>query len=698
MRDGNAGQLRMRLFGAFQLSATDGAPIGVTGRRARALLSYLALTPGRSASRERLCGLLWGDRGEAQARASLRQCLLALRLALGDANSGIVASTREDVSLMIGGVSVDTDNLSGALTSNDTSALINILGRIEDSRLLDDVEVAGPFRDWRDQTRARIDRQIADGVVDHLERLRASGDWYVARALADTYLRRDPLDETIAAYAIRAEGALGATAGAQRRYHLIKGNLASAFGVAPGEILRSALAEASSEYNHPTTKRTGTLTGSGDDGRSSPPPGVRAPDEDGSASPNIRGERPRLAVLAFDNYGSNDSRSSFADALTDELIAGLSKSGLFTVVSRQSSDTYNLKNMRVKAVCADLGADYVIHGAVRIMGGTMRVTARLVRRSDELTVASASFSRPGLEDAENLDETTAMIVGALEPAVLEHEQTLALNSPERDGEFWSLFVRGRQLFWRSNTKDVREAERLLEKALAVRADDACAMAMLAHCKLYDVWVASSKDPAVAIGEAYRIALVAVSVSGTDAFAHYTLGVVLAMMNRVAEAEAEQRRALELNPFLAAASGELGRLYAFAGRASEALAHSARAIAVSPNDPHAWLWHRSKAIARFVMGEYDEAALNAAEACARGPRRFYLHLLLAACHSAAGRPEEAHDAFKLGRRLAREDLGDTTSSSGTNLVTVETLKIGHPFADRSHLVRLAEAINLAATHG
>ena len=72
---------RLDLFGGFRLTA-NGMPVGVSSRRARGLIAYLCAMRDGSAARERLAGLLWSDRGEEQARASLRQCLLEIKAAL----------------------------------------------------------------------------------------------------------------------------------------------------------------------------------------------------------------------------------------------------------------------------------------------------------------------------------------------------------------------------------------------------------------------------------------------------------------------------------------------------------------------------------------------------------------------------------------------------------------------------------------
>lgn len=67
------------------------------------MLAYLALQPGQRAERARLADLLWSDRSEEQARASLRQELSVLRRVLGDA---ILAADRQAVWLLPGQVQV----------------------------------------------------------------------------------------------------------------------------------------------------------------------------------------------------------------------------------------------------------------------------------------------------------------------------------------------------------------------------------------------------------------------------------------------------------------------------------------------------------------------------------------------------------------------------------------------------------------
>lgn len=86
-------RLTLTLNGNFAAETPDG-PIDRIGRRGQAMLAYLALAPRQRATRAAVMTLLWGDRSEDQARASLRQELSTLRRALPE---GTLDADRNDV-------------------------------------------------------------------------------------------------------------------------------------------------------------------------------------------------------------------------------------------------------------------------------------------------------------------------------------------------------------------------------------------------------------------------------------------------------------------------------------------------------------------------------------------------------------------------------------------------------------------------
>ena len=99
--------LRLTLFGALAVAEANGAEIGIKSKKAKALLAYLARSPRMSRSREEIMALLWSDRGEAQARASLRQMLVGLRKDLGEAANCALAVSNETVALNPEGVTIE---------------------------------------------------------------------------------------------------------------------------------------------------------------------------------------------------------------------------------------------------------------------------------------------------------------------------------------------------------------------------------------------------------------------------------------------------------------------------------------------------------------------------------------------------------------------------------------------------------------
>ena len=84
--------LSIRTLGSLEVLDGGGQIAGLSTRKPRALLVYLAMHAGASVSREKLAGLLWGDQSEESARTNLRQCLSVLRRAIQNSNEPIICN------------------------------------------------------------------------------------------------------------------------------------------------------------------------------------------------------------------------------------------------------------------------------------------------------------------------------------------------------------------------------------------------------------------------------------------------------------------------------------------------------------------------------------------------------------------------------------------------------------------------------
>ena len=99
--------LSLRLAGTFSARQSAGIEIAGLSRRAQGLLAYLACQPGMRAERGLMADLLWSDRSEDQARASLRQELAVLRKALPE---GTLGANRQHVWLDAPRIAVERDS------------------------------------------------------------------------------------------------------------------------------------------------------------------------------------------------------------------------------------------------------------------------------------------------------------------------------------------------------------------------------------------------------------------------------------------------------------------------------------------------------------------------------------------------------------------------------------------------------------
>lgn len=92
--DPAADTLILHLTGPFRATLESGDALTGLSRRAQALLAYLAQQPAMRAERGLIVALLWSDRAEEQARASLRQELSVLRRTLPE---GMLMADRQAV-------------------------------------------------------------------------------------------------------------------------------------------------------------------------------------------------------------------------------------------------------------------------------------------------------------------------------------------------------------------------------------------------------------------------------------------------------------------------------------------------------------------------------------------------------------------------------------------------------------------------
>ena len=117
-----------------------------------------------------------------------------------------------------------------------------------------------------------------------------------------------------------------------------------------------------------------------------------------------------VAVLPFLDLTTQEMKEEyFADGLTEELINRLSKLPGFAVPSAPASFHYKNSAESPRQIADELRVRWLLDGSLRESGGTLRISARLVRASDGFVIWTENYDRPNTDRVKIQDEIAAEV-------------------------------------------------------------------------------------------------------------------------------------------------------------------------------------------------------------------------------------------------------------------------------------------------
>ncbi|WP_369778924.1 BTAD domain-containing putative transcriptional regulator [Streptomyces sp. R33] len=228
--------MRYAILGTAQAIRDDGTPVAVGGARLRALLTALALRPGRAVPVHLLVAEVWDGDPPADAVAALQALVARLRRALGheavrSAEGGyLLAAERDDIDLYrferLARAAGEAPDPAGAAALYDEA-----LALWRGPALADLPDPAAEAARWdavrADARRGRLAAALALGGAE--------------RALPEltALCEQRPLDEPLQALRIRALRDAGRPAEALAAYDTVRRTLAARLGADPGPDLRA---------------------------------------------------------------------------------------------------------------------------------------------------------------------------------------------------------------------------------------------------------------------------------------------------------------------------------------------------------------------------------------------------------------------------------------------------------------------------
>jgi len=313
-----------------------------------------------------------------------------------------------------------------------------------------------------------------------------------------------------------------------------------------------------------------------------------------SAPPAVQ----RLAVLPLANTSGDTGSDYLADGLTEGLIEELGSMPGVRVMGRDTSFRYKASGVEPLEAGRALRADTVLSGSVVSRGSAVEVEAELVSVADGSPLWRRRYSAGPASLAslpQQVRRDIARQLGAPEaPPRSEHVV---------DEEIYRLCLRGRY-FWNKRTPDGLERSIELYRE-AIRRDELYADAWRGLADAYNVLPEyTDTSEAEAFPAARHAASRALALDPDRAGAHASLAFVLFWWARDApRAEAEFRRALELNPNHAKTHHWYGNMLLSLDRVEEAVAHLE---AAQDSDPLSLIIGAELGAVLYHARRYDQA--------------------------------------------------------------------------------------------
>ncbi len=672
----------LQLLGGVSARLESGASIAFPTKKTKALLSYLAIPLGKSHSRGKLCGLLWEDSAEEQARANLRQTLTYLRKALSAPEREAVATDGDAVALDPAALEVDVVDFE-RLAQEATPAALERASELYRGEFLEGFDIRGEaFEAWQRAERQRL-REVAVEVLGNLlAHYVAAGRPEDAVQAAIRLLTIDPLREEAHRALIRLRLHQGQRALALQQYQDCRDLLRRELGTDPDpetERLHRGIREGLSEE----APRDGTLKAEA----SPPEPGSAEPLPLKKAAPGRIGfrktrlhlisaaaaalviigvtviwmsgapsesqnetmvstglypplpEGPSIAVLAFRNLSADPDQEYFADGLSEDLITDLSKLRALFVIARESSFAYKGKAVDVRQIGRELGVGHILEGSVRKVDDQVRITAQLVDASTGNHIWAQRYDRPLTDVFAVQDEIRNEIVASLDVALIEGEQARAWRKGTDNLEAYELFLRSHEVKLRFTEATTHQAIELLQQA--IKLDPAFAKAWVHLGWSYDIliWSGWAESPSETIDLAFAAANRAVALDENSSDAHTLLGSLMINYERDHEKGiAELEKGMALNPNGADSHAIAAFFLPYVERNKEAVAAIEKAMRLNPYPPD---WYYSALGAAYLAAErYPDSIAASRECVTRLPDHMMCNLRLILGYMATGRKNEA----------------------------------------------------------
>lgn len=317
--------------------------------------------------------------------------------------------------------------------------------------------------------------------------------------------------------------------------------------------------------------------------------------------------RAMVAVLPFENLTGDAGQEYFSDGMTEEMITqlGARDPEHLGVIARTSVMRYKKDRPPLDRIAGELGVQYVLEGSVRRDANQVRVTAQLIRATDQTQLWARQFDRRPADLLTLQGEIALAIANEIQSSLGRPPAVGRGDSVQSTHAFdaYDLYLKGEYALNKRMVPDIEQAIRYFQAATVADPTYARAFAALADANTLLVGY-TSLPPEPLIADARAAALRALQLDSSLPEAHTALALIVQNYDWDWQtADREFRRAIALNPNYATAHHWYAEHLMWRGRFDDALRESERARQL---DPLSLIIAADNGAILYFARRYDEA--------------------------------------------------------------------------------------------
>ena len=655
-------------MGGFDVRTSNSHPVEIPNRKERALLAWLGMHAGQKISREMAADILWGERPQKQANASLSQAIHAIRKALEKHGCDVLSADTGGIMLGAARVSVDALEFRHLAEKGDGDSLAQAVGLYGGPFLEGIASPTIEFEEWLGAER----RRLKDEALDALSTLLTTAVGHDAdaeyAATARHLLALDAFSEQATRALMRHHAARGQVGAAVEAFDQLQFALRAELGTEPSretrelhsQILRRDIAS-------PENKREpAKIAASRQTDRSRWMPHVRSvaalvsicliaiagvaywssgrgPDfapVGREAMIHALPARPSIAVMAFEDLSQGKDRDYLSDAIAEGIITQLSLFPELFVIARNSSFHYRDTNTDVRDIARELGVRYILEGSQQKSADRLRVTVQLIDAVGGNHVWSRTFNRNLADILVVQDEIPASVASSLGEKLSKIAGEEAKKANPEELRSYQNVLKANRYFCEFTKEGTNKATQAYQAALVLDPNLASAHDGMAWIYINGYrfgW--TDLERAAALAKAREEAAIGLQLAPDDYGSHFAMAATLMQAGKREQAIVEFEKSLELNPNAGDVMATFAEQLGYAGRFEEAVTWLKKAMRLDPHHPDWFYWNLGWA--EYSMGKCAEALETMRQMSNPPP---YSNRTLAATYVCLGRQAEARKAI------------------------------------------------------